>query len=83
MTMIRGGLIAALFAQMMRLPAESINDSGAMSLMGSDAESLAEYLHITITDTWADVIQLALAIYLLARMIGAVCVAPVLVAICE
>lgn len=82
MTMLRGGLIAALYDKMMSLPVEeNVSESGAMALMGSDVEALAEYFHATITDTWADALQLCLAVYLLARMIGAICVAPIIVAI--
>jgi len=81
MTMLRGGLIAALYDKMMSLPVENVSESGAMALMGSDAEAFAEYFHATITDTWADALQLCLAVYLLARMIGAICVAPIIVAI--
>lgn len=83
MTMLRGSLMAALYDQMISLPAESVTESGAMGLMGSDAEAFAEYFHATITDTWADVLQLSLAVYLLARMIGPICVAPVVVAVRE
>lgn len=83
MTMLRGSLIAALFHQMLSLPVEGVSESDAMALMGSDAEAFAEYFHTTITDTWADLLQLAVAIYLIARMTGAVVVAPVIVAICE
>lgn len=79
MTMLRGSLIAALFHQMV----EGVGESAAMALMGSDAEAFAEYFHTTITDTWADLLQLAIAIYLIARMTGAIVVAPVIVAVCE
>jgi hypothetical protein len=83
MTMLRGSLIAALFHQMLSLPVEGVSESAAMALMGSDAEAFAEYFHTTITDTWADILQLSVAIYLIARMTGAVVVAPVIVAVCE
>lgn len=84
MTMLRSSLIAALFHQMLSLPVEGVSESAAMALMGSEAEAFAEYFHTTITDTWADILQLALAIYLIARMTltGAIVVAPVIVAIC-
>ncbi|KAG4437467.1 hypothetical protein IFR05_007049 [Cadophora sp. M221] len=80
-TMLRGGLIAAIYSHLMNLPVQSIGESSAMALIGSDTESFAETFQSTITETWADVIQLVLAIYLLARIIGAICVAPILVAI--
>lgn len=83
MTMLRSSLIAALFHQMLSLPVEGVSESAAIALMGSDAEAFAEYFHTTITDTWADLLQLAIAIYLIARMTGAIVIAPVIVAICE
>jgi ABC-type multidrug transport system fused ATPase/permease subunit len=81
MTMLRGGLIATLYNHMMCLPVESVSESAALSLMSSDAEAFAEYFHATITDSWANLLQLGIAIYLLARMIGAIVVAPVTVAV--
>ncbi|KAH8889119.1 putative ABC transporter [Thozetella sp. PMI_491] len=80
-TMIRGGLIALVYEHMMVLPLGGINESSAMSLMGSDIEALAEYFHATLCDTWANVVQLGIAIWLLYTQIGAVCVAPIIVAI--
>jgi ABC-type multidrug transport system fused ATPase/permease subunit len=81
MTMLRAGLIAILYDHMMNLPAESVDESGALGLMGADAEGFAEFFFATITDTWANVLQLGIAIYLLTRMVGAVVIAPVILAI--
>lgn len=77
--MLRGGLIAVIYQKMMALPLSHKSD--AMSLMGSDVDALAEYFHGTICDTWADALQLGLATWLLSIQIGAICVAPTIIAI--
>lgn len=79
--MLRGGMTALIYRKMMGLPMGNVSESGAMSLMGSDVETLAESFHMTICDTWANFIQLGLATWLLALQLGAVSVAPIIVAI--
>ncbi|KAJ5142866.1 uncharacterized protein N7515_001653 [Penicillium bovifimosum] len=80
-TMLRGGLMGLVFQHMMVLPLGSTDESSAMALMGSDIEMLAEYFYSVICETWANVLQLALATWLLQTQVGAVCIAPILVAI--
>ncbi|KAK3369714.1 putative ABC transporter [Lasiosphaeria ovina] len=80
-TMLRGGLMAVVYQKMMALPLGTTSESSAMSLMGSDIEALADYFHATVCDTWANAFQLGLAVWLLQAQMGAVCIAPILVAI--
>ncbi|PWY88307.1 multidrug resistance-associated protein [Aspergillus heteromorphus CBS 117.55] len=80
-TMIRGGLMALAFQHMMDLPLGSTDESSAMSLMGADIEMLAEYFQTTVCETWANVVQLVLAVWLLETEVGAVCIAPIVVVI--
>ena len=80
-TMLRGALIALIYEKMMALPAGKTSESCAMSLMGSDVEAFADYFHDTICDTWADILQLGLAIFLLAKLIGLVCIAPIIIVV--
>ncbi|GAB1201893.1 hypothetical protein APSETT445_000488 [Aspergillus pseudonomiae] len=47
----------------------------------SDIDSVAEFFRRTICDTWANALQLGLAIWLLADQIGAICIAPIIVTI--
>lgn len=70
-----------VFQHMMDLPLGGTNESSAMALMGSDIEMLAEYFYSIVCETWANVLQLALATWLLQTQVGAVCIGPVLVAI--
>ena len=81
MTALRGGLTSLIYRQMMALPLGNVSESGAMSLMGSDVEQLAESLNYMLTDTWSNLIQLGIATWLLADQIGAVCIAPIVVAL--
>jgi len=78
--MLRGGLMTLVFQHMMELPLGTTDESSAMALMGSDIEMLAEYFYSVVSETWANVLQLALATWLLQTQIGAVCIAPILVA---
>jgi ATP-binding cassette, subfamily C (CFTR/MRP), member 1 len=79
MATVRGGMITLIFSKMVKLPTDKFNESGAVSLMGNDVETLAERFHLMLTESWSNVIQLALAIWLLADQLGAVCVAPIIV----
>jgi ATP-binding cassette, subfamily C (CFTR/MRP), member 1 len=81
MTMLRGGMISMIYDKMMELPVGNVNESGAMSVMGSDVETLADSFFMLICNTWANCIQVAIAISLLANQLGAVCVAPIIVAV--
>ncbi|PVH72311.1 P-loop containing nucleoside triphosphate hydrolase protein [Cadophora sp. DSE1049] len=81
MAMVRGGLIGMIYQKITTLKSANINDSAAMTLMGTDVEQIAENLHLIITDLWANILQIGIAIYLLERQVGAVCIAPVILAI--
>ncbi|KAH7310266.1 ABC transporter [Rhexocercosporidium sp. MPI-PUGE-AT-0058] len=81
MAMVRGGLIGMIYRKIITLKAANVNDSAAMTLMGTDVEQIAENLHLIITDLWANLLQIGIAIWLLERQLGAVCIAPVILAI--
>lgn len=81
--MVRGGLIGMIYRKITTLKSANVNDSAAMTLMGTDVEQIAENLHLIITDLWANLLQLGIAIWLLERQLGAVCIAPVILAIGE
>ncbi|KAK6823240.1 hypothetical protein RU639_006093 [Aspergillus parasiticus] len=80
-TMLRGGLMAIVFEHMMNQPLGSIDESSAISLMGTDIEMLAEYFQSTVCEIWANILQLGLATWLLQTQVGAVCIAPIVVVI--
>ncbi|ROW02989.1 hypothetical protein VMCG_05737 [Cytospora schulzeri] len=81
MTMMRGQLISIIYTKMLTLPIGDVNESAAMSLMGTDVQTIAESFWYLIVEVIPSVIQVAIAVYLLYVQLGAVCVAPVLVTI--
>ncbi|KAJ5952711.1 uncharacterized protein N7479_011124 [Penicillium vulpinum] len=80
-TMVRGGLMALVYEHMMELPLGSTDESSAMSLMGADVEMLAEYFHSTVCESWASIVQLGLAAWILETQIGVVCITPIVIVI--
>lgn len=73
--------MALTYEHMMNLPLGTTDESSAMSLMGTDIEMLAEYFLSTVCETWANVLQLGLATWLLQTQVGVVCIAPFVVVI--
>ncbi|KAH6703299.1 multidrug resistance protein MDR [Leptodontidium sp. MPI-SDFR-AT-0119] len=79
-TMARGGLIAMLYSKTADLSASSIEPSASVILMSADIERITtgwERIH----ELWANLIEIALAIYLLQRQLGVACTVPVAVTI--
>jgi hypothetical protein len=83
MSVLRGGLISLIYQKMMTLPLGNTNESAAMSLMSSDVEELADSFYYMACDSWGNVLQLILAIWLLTTQIGGVSVAPIIITISE
>lgn len=79
MTMMRGQLISLVYSKALELPITESNESAAMTLMNADVNSIASAYHFLLLDLFPNVVQLAIAIYLLSTQLGAVCIAPVLV----
>lgn len=67
---------------MLSLRAETGNSQSAVALMSNEVE------RITVAAEWSvaivpNLVQVALAMWILGAQLGAVCVAPVLIAVCE
>jgi ATP-binding cassette subfamily C (CFTR/MRP) protein 1 len=80
MVKLRGALVGLLYHDMLLIRAESRNSSSAMSLMSTDVD------RITLTARWVidiipNIVQLGFAMFILSTQIGAVCIAPVVVAL--
>jgi len=81
MTMMRGELVTVIYAKMLTLQIINVNESAAMTLMGTDVQRIAETFHALLVDIIPSVIQVSIAVYLLYVQLGAVCIAPILVTI--
>ncbi|KAI3011010.1 hypothetical protein CBS147346_1211 [Aspergillus niger] len=79
-TKVRSGLIAMVFNQTSRLKASDINDSAAITLMGTDVERIVQSQK-TIHETWATILEVGIAIWLLERQLLIACVVPAIIAI--
>ncbi|QPC79478.1 hypothetical protein HYE68_010230 [Fusarium pseudograminearum] len=79
--MVRGGLITLIYSKMMKLPIDNLAESSAVTLMGNDVETLIEKLHFLLVESWANTLTVAIAMYMLAAQLGAVCVAPIVTGI--
>ncbi|KAB8209652.1 P-loop containing nucleoside triphosphate hydrolase protein [Aspergillus parasiticus] len=80
MAMLRSGTTALVYHTMMWLHIDIAHESGAISLVDSDIDSVAEFVRHTVCDTWANALQLGLATWLLSTQIGAICIVPIIVA---
>lgn len=78
--MVRGVLVEAIFNKTMRISITALNNSQAVSLMSTDVQRIVDGLKY-IHEIWANVIQIAVATYLLEGELGYACVGPVSVAI--
>lgn len=71
-TLTRGVLVTAILHKALKLSNTQLKKSAALTLMTSDIQTLT----FTITsfhDLWASVFELALAIFMLAKIIGGAC----------
>lgn len=79
-TMARGGLISMLFAKSSTLKTNATDSASALTLMSADIERITNGWQ-TMHEIWANVIEVAVAVYLLGRQLGVACTIPLAVAI--
>jgi len=79
-TMVRGGLISMLYTKTTDLSITAVDPSASMILMSADIERITTGWQ-TMHEMWASLIEVALAIYLLERQLGAACAVPIGVSI--
>ncbi|KAI3557746.1 ABC transporter [Colletotrichum abscissum] len=79
-TRIRGALIGIIYQNMLTLRAETGNSQAAVALMSTEVE------RITVASQWCvaivpNLIQLGFAIWIMSEQLGAVSVAPIIIAL--
>lgn len=80
LTLVRACLITAIASKTGRIESDvSIDPKAALTLMSADIERIMEGLE-NIHEFWANLLQVAIATYLLQQQIGFACFVPVLVA---
>ncbi|KAK7953218.1 multidrug resistance-associated [Apiospora saccharicola] len=81
MSMMRGQLISLIYIKTTTLPITSVNESAATTLMSTDAQRISETFQLLLIDTLPLLAQLGLSVYVLYLQLGAVCVAPIIIAV--
>lgn len=76
--MIHAALVGIIYTSTFDLATNSVQASSAVSLMGADVERVISTLRWVI-GIFPDLIQVALAMWVLEERLGAICVAPVII----
>ena len=80
MTKIRGSLVTIIYKTMLTVRAESGNSSAALSLMSTDVDRITMTTFF-IVNLAPDVVQLAIALWILGVQLGATSIAPVVLCV--
>ena len=78
--MVRGTLVSLIYQNMLDLKADDGNDSAALSLMSTDTDRAIGTMEFVLNIP-ADIVQIALALWILSQYLGAVCAAPIILAL--
>jgi len=78
--MLRGTLIIAVYGKATNIPAITKDNKAPITLMSTDVEQTIRGL-IDLHEMWANVVQVAIATWLLEIELGTACVGPVIIAL--
>lgn len=78
--MLRGTLITAVYGKATNIAAMTKDNKAPITLMSTDVEQTIRGL-IDLHEMWANVVQVAIATWLLEIELGAACVGPVIIAL--
>ncbi|KAK9443505.1 ABC transporter [Metarhizium brunneum] len=69
LTMFRGSLITIIFGKTLRLSASAVHDAEAITLMSADVDRIGLCMPV-LHDSYASLVELALSLWLLYRLLG-------------
>lgn len=78
--MLRGAMVSGVYSKTLDLGVKEANPAAAITLMSTDVEVIAgscSHLH----ETWANVVEIAVALYLLEHQLGVACIIPLIIGI--
>ena len=78
---IRGGLVSLIYQKTVDLSITALEEGAALTLMSTNVERINQSF-LNFNNTWAAVIQIAIALYLLYTTLGAGFVAPGICFLC-
>lgn len=79
-TAFRGAMVSLIYDKTIELRAGVYDESSAISLMSTDLDRLTLTI-VAIGEIWARLIEMIIGLYLLARQLGSVCVAPIIIVV--
>ncbi|KUJ15876.1 putative multidrug resistance protein [Mollisia scopiformis] len=79
-TMFRGAAVGLIYNKTMKLQDGVYNESAAVTLMSTDIDRVASSM-VSVHEIWAQLIEVIIGIWLLARQVGWVSVIPVVLII--
>ncbi|KAM0524595.1 hypothetical protein ACHAPE_000693 [Trichoderma viride] len=77
-TMLRGILVSAVFSKVTEVSVAAVDDSAALTLMSSDVDVIGRAMR-EIHEFWANIIQIAIATWLLSQQIGYAAAGPIII----
>lgn len=80
--MIRGSLVTLIFEKTLRISSSRVSDSASLTLISADIDRIGTGL-VEMHETYSNFIEVALALWLLARLLGVAMIASSAVAIGE
>ena len=81
-TKFRGATVALIYNRTLLLQDGVYDESAAVTLMSTDVDNISSVL-VLLNECWAETLEVAIGIYLLARQIGWVCIMPTIVVACK
>ncbi|RAK99511.1 ABC transporter [Aspergillus ibericus CBS 121593] len=79
-TVVRSGLVAMIYEQTIALKTTNSTKAEAVTLMGTDMQRIVATVR-TLHDTWASVLSVGVAIWLLELQVYIACVMPAIIAL--
>jgi ATP-binding cassette subfamily C (CFTR/MRP) protein 1 len=77
-TMFRGAVVGLIHNKTMKLQDGVYNESAAVTLMSTDVDRIT-FSMVSVHEIWAQLVEVAIGIWLLARQLGWVSVIPVII----
>jgi ATP-binding cassette subfamily C (CFTR/MRP) protein 1 len=78
--MIRAGLISMIYENTLTLNTDSLTDSAAVTLMGTDVERVVANFR-AIHEVWASILEVGLALWLLERQLWIASLIPLFISV--
>ncbi len=77
-TQFRGAMVVLIYNHTLSIQDGLYDESAAVTLMSTDVDNIANIL-VSLNECWAEVIEVTIGIYLLARQVGWVSVIPIII----